>query len=338
MKQSRLSYFIPFGIVGLMVLLQQLLPGNRGFLLQVIIYTIYVMGNNILMGYMGYVSFGQPIYLSLGGYAAGLYLFYIGGNPLIAFGLSIVVGVLAGIVMGPVLIRLRGSYFTLVNAAFCAIGVFTFETLLIGITNGNNGLLFRSKMQRGFEFLNLNPYPRWLDLRRPDNFYFFALAILFVILLLYMRMDRSTLGAMFRATEKNERRMKFLGYNTFNIRWFGFILASVLCTLAGGLYALNNAMVNPSLGEQSRASEVVVATLMGGSGTVFGPFLGALSFLGIKEIISVYIGRWELLVGIITLVIMFKFPMGIGGFLSYLFNRKDLPSRTVSIRKKAADK
>lgn len=312
MKKSRLDILLPFAIVGLMLLLRYLLPGNKGFFLQVILYTIYVMGNNILMGYMGYVSFGQPLYLSVGGYAAGLYIFYFGSNPLIAFGLAVLSGLVIGGIMGPVLIRLRGSYFTLVNAAFCAIGVFAFETLLIDITNGNNGLLFRSKMGKGFDFL---------DLRRPDNFYIFALFILLLALLFYRRMDRSTLGAMFRATEKNERRMKFLGYNTFNIRWLGFVLAAVLSTTAGGLFALNNAMINPTLGEQSRASEVVVATLMGGSGTVYGPFLGALAFLGIKEIISMVIGRWELLVGVITLIIMFKFPQGIGGFISYIFRK-----------------
>lgn len=313
MKRSKYDILLPFAIIGLMLVFRQYLPANKGFFLQVIIFTIYVMGNNILMGYMGYVSFGQPVYLSLGGYAVGIYLYYSGGSPLLALALAIVTGIVVGLIMGPVLLRLRGSYFTLVNAAFCAIGVFTFETLLINITNGNNGLLFRSRMGKGFEFL---------DLRRPDNFYLFALAILLVVLLLYRKMDRSTLGALFRATEKNERRMKFFGYNTFKIRWIGFTMSTVLCTLAGGMFALNNAMINPSLGEQSRASEVVVATLMGGSGTVYGPFLGALCFLGIKEIISSLIGRWELLVGIITLIIMFKLPTGICGSLSYLFRRK----------------
>ncbi len=324
MKRSRFDILIPFAIVGFFLLARQVLPGNKGFFLQVIMYTVYVMGNNILMGYMGLVSFGQPLYLSVGGYAAGLYLVYVGRNPLIAFSLSIVAGVIIGGLMGPVLIRLRGSYFTLVNAAFCAIGVFAFETLLIDITNGNNGLLFRSRMLPGISFL---------DLRRPDNFYIFALAVLFVAMLLYRRMDRSTLGAIFKATEKNERRMKFLGYNTFNIRWLGFVLAAILSTTAGGLFAINNAMVNPSLGEQSRASEVVVATLMGGSGSLYGPFIGALSFLGIKEIISIVIKRWELLVGIMTLIIMFKFPKGIGGFISDFHQKRIVPLFSRQTRK-----
>jgi len=306
MKKFRFDIFIPFAIVGFLILARYLLPLNKAFFLQVTMFTLYVMGNNMLMGYMGCTSFGQPLYLSVGGYAAGFYLAYFGTNPFIAFSLSILAGVIFGIIIAPVLIRLRGSYFTLVNAAFCTIGVFTFETLLMNITNGNNGLLFRNRMAK-------LPF---LDLRRPDEFFIFAAIVLLIALLLFRKMDQSTLGAMFRATEKNEQKMKFLGYNTFNIRWLGFVIAAVFSTAAGGLFVVNNAMVNPSLGEQSRAAEVIVATLIGGSGTVYGPFFGALAFLGIKEVISQIIGRWELLVGVMTLAIMFWFNKGIWGVLS----------------------
>jgi branched-chain amino acid transport system permease protein len=314
-RKLKYDILIPLGIALALILARIALPSFKAFFLQVTLFTVYVMGNNILMGYLGLVSFGQPLYLSFGGYAAGLYLAYLGHNPVIAFGLSILSGLVIGIIMGPVLLRLRGSYFTLVNAAFCAIGVFTFETLLINITNGNNGLLFRGQMSPGLPFL---------DLRRPDDFFFFALIIMVIVMLLYRKMDQSVLGAMFRATEKNEQRMNFLGYNTFNIRWTGFILAAVISTTAGGLFAINNAMINPSLGEQSRASEVVVATLIGGSGTIYGPFFGALGFLGIKEIITNIIRRWELLVGIMTLLIMFRFEKGIWGFALDFYHKRKL--------------
>ena len=312
-QQFKYDILIPFIIAASLIFARMMLPSYKAFFLQVTLFTIYVMGNNILMGYLGLVSFGQPLYLSVGGYAAGLYLAYVGTNPVLAFCLAVLSGLVVGTALGPVLLRLRGSYFTLVNAALCAIGVFTFETLLIDFTNGNNGLLFRSHMKPGLPFL---------DLRRPDDFFLFALAVMVIILLLYRKMDSSTLGAMFRATEKNEQRMKFLGYNTFKIRWMGFIIAAVISTTAGGLFAINNAMINPSLGEQSRASEVIVATLIGGSGTVYGPFFGALSFLGIKEIISQFIKRWELLVGIMTLIIMFRFDKGIWGFVQDFYRKR----------------
>lgn len=303
MKRRNLEALLPFLFVGLMIAARFAFPNKMTFLTEVSLFTLYIMGNNILFGYMGYVSFGQPIYLSMGAYSAALYLAYLGRSPLAAILVAILFGVVVGLVMGPVLLRLRGSYFTLVNAAFCAIGVFTVEKLLIGVTNGNDGLWFRARMVP----------PPLLDIRLPQNFFFFAMLVLLVVFLLYRRMDRSALGAAFRATQANERRMRFLGYNTLRIRWIGFTLATVLSTLAGSLYAINLGFVNPSLGENSRAAEVIVATLIGGSGTVFGPFFGALGFLGIKEIVSEWITRWELVVGVLTLIVLFRFNQGIWG-------------------------
>ncbi len=309
--KRKYDILLPFLFIGLMIVARYVMPNKMTFITQLAMFTIYVMGNNILFGYMGYVSFGQPIYLSMGAYAAALYLAYLGHSPLMAVFVAILFGVLVGVIMGPVLLRLRGSYFTLVNAAFCAIGVFTVEKLLIDITNGNDGLWFRSRMHATPLF----------DIRLPNDFFYFAMLILLIVFLLYRMMDRSVLGAAFRATQANERRMRFLGYRTFSIRWLGFVLATVLSTLAGSLYAINFGFVNPNLGESSRAAEVVVATLIGGSGTVYGPLFGALGFLGIKEIVSEWITQWELVVGVLTIIVLFRFNKGIWGSILTLSER-----------------
>jgi len=311
MSKRTYEWMLPFLFTGGLILARYLFPSKMTFITEVALYTLYVMGNNILFGYLGYVSFGQPVYLSMGAYSAAIYLAYLGRSPLVAILVAILMGVLVGVLMGPVLIRLRGSYFTLVNAAFCAIGLFTVERLLIGITRGNDGLWFRTRMVA-------TPL---LDIRQPKNFFFFAMLVLLVIFLLYRRMDRSVLGAAFKATQGNERRMQFLGYDTFKIRLIGFVLATVLSTLAGSLYAINFGFVNPNLGENSRAAEVIVATLLGGSGTVYGPFFGAITFLGIKEIVSQWITRWELLVGVLTIIVLFRFNRGVWGTFMDLIHK-----------------
>lgn len=311
MEKRTYEWILPFLFTGGLIIARYLFPSKMTFITEVALYTLYVMGNNILFGYLGYVSFGQPVYLSMGAYSAAIYLAYQGRNPIVAILVAILMGVLVGVLMGPVLIRLRGSYFTLVNAAFCAIGLFTVERLLIGITRGNDGLWFRTRMMA-------TPL---LDIRQPKNFFFFAILVLLVIFLLYRRMDRSVLGVAFKATQGNERRMQFLGYDTFKIRWLGFVLATVLSTLSGSLYAINFGFVNPNLGENSRAAEVIVATLLGGSGTVYGPFFGALTFLGIKEIVSQWITRWELLVGVLTIIVLFKLNRGVWGTFTDLIDK-----------------
>jgi len=305
MRNKLLDRLGPLFVVLAVTILRYLFPNKISFFTEIAIYTIYVMGNNMLYGYMGLVSFGQPFYLGVGGYATALFLAYVGHNPLIALLLGIVSGLLLGLVLGPSFIRLKSSYFALINAALCAIGVFIFERLLIDITRGNDGLWFRS---------NMTKLPI-LDIRLPQNFFIFVVIVLFLALFVYRHIDRSALGTMFRSMQNNEEKLRFIGFDTFKVKWVGFTLAACFSTFAGSLYAINFGFVNPSLGENSRAVEVIVATLLGGSGTVYGPFFGAFAFLGIKDIVSRWITRWELVVGILTIIVLFRFSKGIWGTL-----------------------
>jgi branched-chain amino acid transport system permease protein len=137
--------------------------------------------------------------------------------------------------------------------------------------------------------------------------------ILFLAFIFYTWLDRSTLGAAFRGMKASENKMKFLGYDTFKLRWLGYTMMCVLAALAGSLYAINYGFVNPSISEPSRAAEVLVATLLGGAGSVFGPFFGTLAFLGLKDLVSYFFTRWELAVGVFTIIVCFYFKGGVWG-------------------------
>ncbi len=302
----------PVLLVGALIMARIFFPTKMNFLTEISIFTIYVMGCNVLYGYLGMVSFGQPFYLGIGAYSSALYLAYLGSNPLISIVLGILAGLVIGIVLGPFFVRLRGDYFALVNAAICAIGLFVFEKLLLPITRGDDGLWYRSKMAA-------TPF---LDIRLPANFFFFVMIVLGLILILFALMDQSVLGISFRAVKVNERKMRFLGYSAFRIKWIGFTLASMLSGLAGALYAVNFGFVNPYLGTPHRAAEVLVATLIGGAGTVYGPFFGSFAFIGIRDVVSRYISRWEFFVGILTLIVLFKFGKGIWGNLDLLIRER----------------
>ena len=302
----------PLLLAAALIVARFLFPNKMNFITEISIFSIYVMGCNTLYGYLGMVSFGQPFYLSIGAYSAAIYLAYLGGNPLVSIALGIGMGFMVGVVFGPFFVRLRGDYFALVNAAICAIGLFVFEKLLIPITRGDDGLWYRAKMVA---------LPG-LDIRQPANFFFFVMGVLVIVLILYRWVDQSVLGISFRAIKVNERKMRFLGYSAFKIKWIGFILASMLSSLAGALYAVNFGFVNPNLGTPHRAAEVLVATLIGGSGTVYGPFFGSFAFIGIRDVVSKYITRWEFFVGVLTLVVLFKFGKGIWGNIDLLIRER----------------
>jgi branched-chain amino acid transport system permease protein len=302
----------PLVLVAALIGARLLIPTKMNFITEISIFSIYVMGCNVLYGYLGMVSFGQPFYLGVGAYSAAIYLAYLGNNPLISILIAIFIGFIVGLILGPFFVRLRGDYFALVNAATCAIGLFIFEKLLIPITRGDDGLWYRARM-------TATPL---LDIRQPANFFFFVMLVLAAVLILFRYMDQSVLGVSFRAVKVNERKMRFLGYSAFKIKWIGFTLASMLSGLAGALYAVNFGFVNPNLGTPHRAAEVLVATLLGGAGTVYGPFFGSLAFIGIRDVVSKYIARWEFFVGVLTLIVLFKFGKGIWGNIDFLIREK----------------
>ena len=302
----------PLLLVAALLVARVLFPAKMNFITEISIFSIYVMGCNVLYGYLGMVSFGQPFYLGIGAYSAAIYLAYLGTDPFLSILCGIAIGFLIGLIFGPFFVRLRGDYFALVNAAICAIGLFVFEKLLLPITRGDDGLWYRARM-------TALPF---LDIRLPANFFFFVMITLALILILFRYMDQSVLGISFRAVKANERKMRFIGYSAFKIKWVGFTLASMLSGLAGALYAVNFGFVNPNLGTPHRAAEVLVATLLGGSGTVYGPFFGSFAFIGIRDVVSKYITRWEFFVGVLTLIVLFKFNKGIWGNLDLLFREK----------------
>lgn len=291
-------------MIALLVTARYVFPSKMTFLFEVSTFGIYIIANDILYGYMGMVSFGQPFYLGIGAYTAAIYLAHIGHNIFIAIALAIIMGLVTGLVLGPFYIRLRGDYFALINAATCAMGLFMVEKIMLPITNGDDGLWYRSRLHE-------TPF---LDLRKPNDVFLFTMIILMLVLVFYTWLDRSTLGAGLRGIKVSESKMKFLGYDTFKLRWTGYTMMTILAALSGSLYAINYGFVNPSITAPDRSAEVLVATLLGGGG-VYGPIFGTLAFIGIKDLVSSFMDRWELAVGVITIIVCFKFKGGVWGTL-----------------------
>ena len=302
---NQLSRYVrgPLILVALLVVARYLFPSKMTFFWEVSTFGIYILANDILYGYMGMVSFGQPFYLGIGAYAAAIYLAHIGHNIYIAISMAILAGLMTGLILGPAFIRLRGDYYALINAATCAMGLFMVEKVMYPITNGDDGLWYRSSMHE-------TPF---LNLKMPGDVFWFTMIVLGLVMVFYTWLDQSTLGAAFRGMKASENKMKFLGYDTFKLRWLGYTMMCVFAALAGSLYAINYGFVNPSISEPSRAAEVLVATLIGGPGSVYGPFFGTIAFLGFKDIISAVMTRWELAVGILTILVCFYFEGGVWG-------------------------
>jgi branched-chain amino acid transport system permease protein len=291
------------------------------FLNEVVIFSIYAVGCNFLIGRVGYISFGQPAYLALGAYATAFYLFYFGTNPFIGILVGILGGLVVSLLIGPLFVRLRSDYFAMVNLALAVIVFYLMQKVLVGITQGDNGLWFLTR-------ISATPL---LDLSRPSHFFIFALLLAFAVWAFYKYLDDSIYGACCLATKVNENKLQFLGYDNFSIRLLAFVIANTTTALAGAMYAVYLGFVSPEMASPSRAADPVIVTLLGGVGTLFGPIVGALAYTGMKDVLSKMIGNWELFIGFLLVFIMLVADKGIWGTLQPLLAKRLFRKKAVKL-------
>ena len=290
----------------LLALLRVFLP--LPFANEIIIFSIYTIGCNFLLGRLGFISFGQPAYLAVGAYAAAFYLFYFGTNAYIGILIGIIAGIGVSLVVGPLFVRLRSDYFALVNLALAVIIFYLMQKVLANITHGDNGLWFLTR---------LSPTPI-LDLSRPDQFFIFAFLVAFAVWAFYKYLDDSLYGACCLAAKINDDKLRFIGYSHYRIRLLGFVIANTTTALAGAMYAVYLGFVSPEITSPARAADPVVVTILGGVGTLYGPIVGSVAYTGMKDVISKFVVNWELLVGFVLVFVMLAGEKGIWGTLEPL--------------------
>ena len=289
------------------------------FVNEVVIFSIYTMGCSFLLGRVGFISFGQPAYLAAGAYGTAFYLFYFGTNPFVGLLLGVLSGLVVSGIVGPLFVRLRSDYFALVNLALAVIFYYLMQKVLADYTHGDNGLWFLT---------NMTSTPV-LDISRPDQFFIFALLVALGVWALYKYLDDSIFGACCLATKVNEDKLMFLGYSNYRVRLLAFVIANTTTALAGAMYAVYLGFVSPEITSPHRAPDPVVVTILGGTGTLYGPIVGALAYTGMKDVISKLIGNWELFIGFLLVFIMLAGEKGIWGslqpLLEKLFRKRAMP-------------
>ena len=305
---------LAFSLVGLSRLFLPL-----PFINEVIIFSIYTIGCSFLLGRVGFISFGQPAYLATGAYGTAFYLFYFGTNPFVGLLLGVLSGLVVSGIVGPLFVRLRSDYFALVNLALAVIIYYLMQKVLADFTRGDNGLWFLTNMAS-------TPL---LDISRPDQFFIFALLVALGVWAFYKYLDDSIFGACCLATKINEDKLEFLGYSNYSVRLLAFIIANTTTALAGAMYAVYLGFVSPEITSPSRAADPVIVTILGGTGTLYGPLVGAIAYTGMKDVISKLIGNWELFIGFLLVFIMLAGDKGIWGSLQprleKLFSRRNAP-------------
>jgi len=305
---SFLSTSSYLGLILILAVLPLILP-YEAIATQILIFGLYAMGYNILLGYTGLLSFGHAAYFGLGTYGAGLSLVYLKVGLFTGLLIGVTAAVLGAMAVGFLCLKRRGIYFAMLTLAFGQLFYFLALVVFDHYTGGDNGL-------RGVPVppISLGGW-EFSVISSPLSFYYFAFIFCALSILVIYRILHSPFGAVLQSIRENEKRSQSCGYNTRRVKWVAFLFSAFFSGLAGSLHAVYYQLAALNTLYWTNSGAAVMMTLLGGMGTFIGPFVGAGVFLLIEDVISAYTTSWQLFVGAIFMLFVIFFPQGIWGTL-----------------------
>jgi branched-chain amino acid transport system permease protein len=283
------------------------------FMAQLLCFAMFACAFNLLLGYTKMLSFGHAAYFGSSAYITGWLVSVHGWGTLAGILAGVAVAMLLGTVIGAIAVRRQGIYFAMITLALSQL-VF-FICLQADFTGGENGL---QGIPRG-SIAGIIP------LDRDAAMYYFVLAMFVAVYFLVRRIVRSPFGHVLEAIRENEPRAISLGYKVDRYKLLAFVLSASIAGLAGSLKALTLSFVTLTDVSQGTSGDVILMTLLGGSGTFLGPVVGAGVVLTLQQYLSERVGAWvSVIIGAIFVVCVMIFRRGIVGEIQRRFARRPL--------------
>ncbi|MDQ8726176.1 branched-chain amino acid ABC transporter permease [Bradyrhizobium sp. LHD-71] len=297
------AYRVPLSILAL-CLLPWLLP-SKALAVNVLVYGVVAVGYNLLFGYTGLLSFGHAAFFGAGAYITGIAIGQFGVPWLVAVFLGILGGGALAFIIGGLTTRTRGIYFSMVTLALAQL-VYYVALQASSWTGGENGL-------RGFTVDKINLFGTTINFLDPINKYYVLMMFAALALWAVSRILNSPFGAAIEAIRENERRARTCGYDVEKTKLLAFTLSGLICALAGTMSALHLAFVPLDVLHYHTSGMIVMMTLLGGARSFFGPFVGALAFLLMEDVFSLWTSHWQIIVGSIFILFVLFLPRGLWG-------------------------
>src|SRR5436190_1901561 len=273
------------------------------FLMKALCFALFACAFNLLLGFGGLLSFGNAMFLGTAGYLAAHAAKVWGFPPELAILTGTAASAALGLVVGALAIRRQGIYFAMITLAIAQMVYFFY--LQTPFTHGEDGI---QSVPRGRMF-------GLIDLSQPLVVYYVVLAIFLAAFLFIHRVVHSPFGHVLKAIKENEPRAISLGYDADRYKLIAFILSATLAGLAGATKAIVFQLAALNDVHWSTSGEVVLMTLLGGMGTIFGPVIGAFIIVALENYLAPF-GQWvTIITGIIFVVCVLAFRRGIVGEL-----------------------
>ena len=291
------------------------------FLMKLLCFALFACAFNLLLGFTGLLSFGHAAFFGLGGYATVL-LAPQSAAPSLWWLLPAAMGTAAlyALFMGALSLRTKGVYFIMVTLAFAQMAYYVVHDTPLG--GGTDGIYLNS----GKPVAALGSWVL-IDLDRPLTLYYFVLGSLAATFFFLAVLLRSTFGRALAGIKANEQRMRATGFSTYPYKLAAFVVSGALAGLAGFLFAVKDAYVNPELLSWHQSGSVLIMIILGGLGHLRGAVLGAFAFALLQElfrseaIFGAFAKHWHLGLGLTIIVCVAVLPRGLIG-LSKLFQRR----------------
>jgi len=276
---------------------------------QIMVAVIFAASLNLLVGYGGLTSLGHATYLGLAAYTSAWLFQKYGMSHDYTAVIALLFTTFIGAIFGWISLRASGLSFLMLTLALSQI-IWGIGYRWVALTNGDNGI---SGLTR--------PSPFGINLENSNNFYWFCLIVTVVSLFFIARIVNSPFGTSLKGTRDQEKRMSALGYNVWMIRWVTFIMASFFGAVSGLLYVYLNKYIHPSVISITSSAEGLLCVIAGGAGTLAGPILGSILIVLLKNYVSGFVERWNMLLGIIFVFIVIFMPAGMAPGFKQLKNR-----------------
>jgi branched-chain amino acid transport system permease protein len=285
---------------------------------RIVVMAIAAVGLDLVLGYGGMVSFGHAAFVGIGAYVTGILAYHAASgealvtwpivvagsqNALVVWPLAIAAASLAALVIGLVSLRTAGIAFIMITLAFAQ--MLYFFVIALQKYGGEDGLQLAG---RSHLFA--------LDLDDKLTFYYLVLAILLGVTGFCWRLVRSPFGMVISGCRQNERRMRAIGFDTYRYRLAAFVLSGAIAGLAGILLANSQNYVSPADMAWTRSGEFIVMVVLGGTGTLIGPVLGAAAYLLLELLLGGLTTHWQVIFGPVLIIIVLFAKRGLHGLFA----------------------
>ncbi len=284
---------------------------------RILVWGLFGIGFDILFGFTGLLSFGQSALYGTGGFVAA-YLLTIAGFPhvITALFIGMVAAAAVGYLVGLIALRSTGIYFAMITVAIAEVFFFVEFNPLSDWTGGENGLPGVPSPSLDLGFIHMHFTTGW-------SLYGFLAFWFFIGIVLGLRIVRSPVGAVLRAIRDNPLRAAAVGHNVHGYKLTAFVVAAAYAGFAGGLLGVMQAFMPPDAFMFDTSAQLVMMTAIGGTGTLFGPLLGATVWLFLQDFLQAALGlgaAWKLVLGVIFVLLVCFLRRGLIGGIQDLYN------------------